>query len=113
MAEEEKVSHSPHITIVSQIKPSEKARLKHMNESSLNSSTVLENVPCAIVPTQFIRSWRHWLLRPTEHSRPDLINNTLFICEHDMLIFDPNNPADLDPSISIIKRTEWDYLESL
>jgi len=42
-----------------------------------------------------------------------MIDNTLFICEHDKLVFDPNNPADLDPSISIIKRTEWDYLESL
>jgi len=84
-----------------------------MHETSLNALNMLENIPCAILPTQFLRSWRQWLLRPTENSRPDIIDNTPFICEHDLLVFDPNNPTDFDASITMIKRSDWDYLESL
>lgn len=49
--------------------------------------------------------------RPTEVQRPDSIDNTLFICEHDMLVFDPN--SDLDSSLVVIKRSDWNELETL
>jgi hypothetical protein len=111
MAEEEKVNIFQSCFCFPQFS-SFQAKLKHMHESSL-SGFMLENIPCAILPTQFVRSWRQWLLRPTENRRPDIIDNTPFLCEHDMLVFDPNVPTDLDPSITMIKRSDWDYLEGL
>ncbi|OBZ75519.1 Ubiquitin carboxyl-terminal hydrolase 48 [Grifola frondosa] len=92
----------------------EKAKLRHMHDNALNGNTVLlENVPCAIVPAQFIRSWRQWLLRPGEVCRPEGVDNSSFICEHGMLVLDPNSASDLDSSVAIIKRSDWDVLEEL
>ncbi|KAH9951255.1 cysteine proteinase [Amylocystis lapponica] len=92
----------------------EKAKLKHMHDNALNGNTqLLENVPCAIVPAQFVRSWRQWLLRPGEVPRPDSVDNSQFICEHGLLSFDPNLGSDLDSSVALIKRSDWDVLEDL
>lgn len=85
-----------------------------MYENALNGNTaLLENVPCALVSAQFIRAWKAWILRPGDVSRPDLVNNSHLICEHGHLIIDPNSPNDLDSTIAIIKRTDWDVLEDL
>jgi len=85
-----------------------------MHDNTLNGNmALLENVPCAIVPAHFIRSWRQWLLRPTETPRPDAVDNTPFICEHDLLAFDPNCPTDLNASLAVIKRSDWNALEML
>jgi hypothetical protein len=82
------------------------ARLRHMHDNALNGNTaLLEDIPCAVVPAQFIRSWRQWLLHPADIPRPASLDNAAFICEHDMLVFDPNSPNDLDTSIGIVKRT--------
>ncbi|KAI0664864.1 cysteine proteinase [Cubamyces menziesii] len=92
----------------------EKARLKHMHDNALNGNTaLLEDIPCAIVPSHFVRSWRQWLMRPSEVSRPDSIDNSQFICEHGLLAFDPNVAGDIDSSTTIIKRSDWDALEQL
>jgi hypothetical protein len=92
----------------------EKARLKHMHDYALAGSlTLLEHVPCAVVPAQFVRSWRQWLARPTEVERPEAVDNSMFLCEHGMLVFDPNISLDLDSSIAIIKRSDWKVLEEL
>ncbi|KZT68135.1 hypothetical protein DAEQUDRAFT_340767 [Daedalea quercina L-15889] len=92
----------------------EKARLKHMHDNALNGNTaLLENVPCAIVPAQFIRAWRQWLLRPAEVPRPDRLDNSLFICEHGLLALDPNVNSDMDTSAVIVKRTDWATIEEL
>ncbi|TFY64882.1 hypothetical protein EVJ58_g2344 [Rhodofomes roseus] len=92
----------------------EKARLKHMYDNALNGNTaLLENTPCAIVPAQFVRAWRQWLLRPAEVSRPDKLDNSLFICEHGLLTLDPNVNSDMDTSVTIIKRTDWATIEEL
>ncbi|KAH9934725.1 cysteine proteinase [Fomitopsis serialis] len=92
----------------------EKARLKHMYDNALNGNTaLLENVPCAIVPAQFVRAWRQWLLRPAEVPRPDRLNNSLFVCEHGLLVLDPNVNSDMDTSVAIIKRTDWNTIEEL
>ncbi|KAL7283349.1 hypothetical protein ACG7TL_002778 [Trametes sanguinea] len=92
----------------------EKARLKHMHDNALNGNTaLLEGVSCAIVPTQFVRSWRQWIMRPSEVPRPQAIDNSEFICEHGLLAFDPNFGGDMDGSMTVIKRSDWDALEEL
>ncbi|KAI0721718.1 cysteine proteinase [Cerioporus squamosus] len=92
----------------------EKARLKHMHDNALNgNNALLEDVPCAVVPSQFVRSWRQWLMRPSEVPRPETLDNSQFVCEHGRLAFDPNVSGDLDASMTIIKRSDWDALEEL
>lgn len=85
-----------------------------MHDNALTGGTLdLENVPCAIVPAQFVRSWKHWLARPADALRPEMVDNTSLMCEHGMLLFDPNSPGDLNTSITMIKRSDWDVLEDL
>lgn len=85
-----------------------------MHDNALNgNTTLLEDVPCAIVQSHFVRSWRQWILRPGEVSRPEIVDNSLFVCEHGMLVFDPNITGDLDTSMAIIKRSDWNALEEL
>ncbi|KAI0637029.1 cysteine proteinase [Trametes polyzona] len=97
-----------------QAEEEKKARLKHMHDNALNGNTaLLEDTPCAIVPSQFVRSWRQWVTRPSEVLRPEAVDNSQFICEHSLLAFDPNIAGDLDSSMTIIKRSDWDALEEL
>ena len=85
-----------------------------MHDNALTGTTsLLEEVPCAIVPAQFVRSWRQWILRPGEVSRPPSVENSQFLCEHCMLAFDPNISGDIDTTMAIIKRTDWDALVEL
>ncbi|KAI0362032.1 cysteine proteinase [Trametes cingulata] len=92
----------------------EKARLRHMHDNALNGNTaLLEDVPCAVVPSQFVRAWRQWVMRPSELPRPQAVDNSQFICTHGLLTFDPNVSGDLDASMTIIKRSDWDALEEL
>ncbi|KDQ34247.1 hypothetical protein PLEOSDRAFT_152885 [Pleurotus ostreatus PC15] len=92
----------------------EKARLRHMYDNALNGNmALLEDVPCAIVPAQFIRSWRQWLSKPSEYPRPNRVDNTPFICTHGLLNFDANCPNDMDSSLSIIKMIDWQVLSEL
>lgn len=90
------------------------ARLKHMHDNALTGSTFdLENVPCAIIPAQFVRTWKKWLSRPSDALRPEMVDNAPFICEHGMLLIDPNCPGDLNTTVTIVKRSDWDALEDL
>ncbi|EGO18657.1 hypothetical protein SERLADRAFT_418842 [Serpula lacrymans var. lacrymans S7.9] len=92
----------------------EKARLRHMHDNALTGNTLLlENVPCAIVPAQFIRLWRQWLNKPTDVVRPKTVDNSQFLCVHSKLVFDPNCPSDLDNCIAVVQRSEWNILEEL
>ena len=85
-----------------------------MHDNALNGNTqLLENVPCAIVSAQFVRTWKHWLLRPGEVPRPESVDNSAFICEHGLLSLDPNASSDLDSTVAIIKRGDWDLLQDL
>lgn len=91
----------------------EKARLKHLNDNELVRGVVLlEEIPCAILPTQFLRSWRRWLTRPGDLPRPEVIDNEPFFCHHRLLIFDPNCAMDMDSALAVIKRSDWDILET-
>jgi len=116
-AEDEKVSgiiieykHASDIELLIHLQ----AKLKHMHDNALTGGTLdLENVPCAIVLAQFVRSWKHWLARPADALRPEMVDNSSLMCEHGMLLFDPNSPGDLNTSITMIKRSDWDVLEDL
>ncbi|KAG7447960.1 cysteine proteinase [Guyanagaster necrorhizus] len=91
----------------------EKARLKHLNDNELVRGVVLlEEIPCVILPTQFLRSWRRWLTRPGDFPRPDIIDNEPFFCHHRLLIFDPNCATDMDSALAVVKRSDWDILET-
>ncbi|KAJ7775067.1 hypothetical protein B0H16DRAFT_1672615 [Mycena metata] len=92
----------------------EKNKLKHMYDNALNGNiSLLSDVPCALVPADFVREWRQWVLRPHEKIRPDRINNAPFFCEHDMLAFDPNCSTDWEGSLVVIQRSDWDLLAPL
>ncbi|OAX36669.1 cysteine proteinase [Rhizopogon vinicolor AM-OR11-026] len=92
----------------------EKARLRHMHDNALTGNTLLlDNVPCAILPAQFVRLWRKWIGRPTEGPRPEVVDNSQFLCEHGHLVFDPNCPNDWDSSIAVVQMTEWALLADL
>lgn len=91
----------------------EKAKLKHMHDNALvGNNNLLENVPCALVPAQFIRAWRQWLFHPA-NERPESVDTSQFICEHGLLVLDPNVPGDLDVNAAIIRRNDWETLEVL
>lgn len=68
--------------------------------------------PCAVVPERFIRSWRQWILRPTEAARPETLDNARFVCQHGLLSFDPNVEGDID-GVAYVRRDDWDQLEKL
>ncbi|KAJ7047010.1 hypothetical protein C8F04DRAFT_1062446 [Mycena alexandri] len=92
----------------------EKTKLKHMYDNALNGNiSLLSDVPCALVPADFVREWRQWVNRPGEKIRPDRINNAPFFCEHDMLAFDPNCSTDWEGSLVVIQRSDWDLLARL
>ncbi|KAI6118845.1 hypothetical protein EV401DRAFT_2057534 [Pisolithus croceorrhizus] len=92
----------------------EKARLRHMYDNALIGNTLLlENVPCAVVSAHFVRLWRKWLGRPTDISRPDVVETSTLFCEHGNLVFDPNAPNDWDCNIALIQLSEWVVLEGL
>ncbi|KAJ7156934.1 hypothetical protein C8R43DRAFT_1183392, partial [Mycena crocata] len=92
----------------------EKTKLKHMYDNALNGNiSLLSDVPCALVPVVFMRAWHEWLKEPTEMVRPDRIDNTPFICEHEMLAIDPNCPTDIDGLLVVVQRSDWDELKRL
>lgn len=85
-----------------------------MHDNALTGSTkLLERVPCALVPAQFIRTWKQWLFRPAELPRPENLDNNQFICQHGLLVLNPNNADDLDSSVAVITRSDWDVLQSM
>lgn len=73
---------------------------------------LLGNVSCALIPFTFLRSWRDWVKKPTDATRPNSLDNTIFFCEHGMLNLDIED-IEATRTAAIIKRSEWDYLESL
>ena len=84
-----------------------------MHEHALTGNTsLLEDVPCALVPAQFIRSWRQWLFHPG-NERPQNVDTAQFLCEHGLLTLDPNSPGDIDGNVAIIRRCDWDVLQTM
>ncbi|KAF8843558.1 cysteine proteinase [Paxillus ammoniavirescens] len=92
----------------------EKARLRHMHDNALIGNTLLlENILCAVLPADFVRTWRKWLSRPTEAPRPNKVDTSPLFCEHGNLVFDPNAQNDWDSSIALIQMSEWLILHEL
>ncbi|KAK7693458.1 hypothetical protein QCA50_003026 [Cerrena zonata] len=64
----------------------EKAKLKSMYDYGVFGLASMLEGPCAVVPERFIRSWRQWVLRPTEAARPEVLDNARFsvnmACSH-------------------------------
>ena len=90
------------------------AKLKHMYEMAMSgSSAPIEDEPCAIIPSPFLRAWKQWLFRPSEVHRPEGIDNTQFLCCHGNLILDPNIATDLENDVAIIRQRDYDVLEEL
>ncbi|TFY82365.1 hypothetical protein EWM64_g1642 [Hericium alpestre] len=91
----------------------EKARLKYMHDNALNGNTkLLENVPCAMIPAQFVRSWRQWVTRPSLQPRPEKVDTSMSLCEHNLLCIDPNS-SDFDTSVTLVRLQDWQVLEEL
>jgi ubiquitin carboxyl-terminal hydrolase 48 len=85
-----------------------------MYENALDGNvSLLSEVPCALVPVDFVQAWRDWLGRPSERMRPDRLTNAAFFCEHDILAVDPNCSTDLDGWLVVIQRSDWNELERL
>ncbi|KAG7092629.1 hypothetical protein E1B28_008972 [Marasmius oreades] len=71
-----------------------------------------ENKTLAIIPSSFLHRWRLWLTRPTEYERPESLDNTVFLCEHDMLTFDPET-YEIENDVAAILYTEWQTLKQI
>ncbi|KAJ3574829.1 hypothetical protein NP233_g1494 [Leucocoprinus birnbaumii] len=88
----------------------EKALLKPMYEGTPFTE---EDVSLAIVPTTFYKGWVSWVNSPADHTRADKLDNSHFLCEHNLLNFDPNCPLDTEMTISIIRHSDWEALRNL
>jgi len=66
-------------------------------------------------PVDFMERWRSFVTKPADNARPEMIDNSNLLCEHDLFLFDLGNPVDRDniEGLSIIKEEEWSYLKSL
>ncbi|KAI0064483.1 cysteine proteinase [Artomyces pyxidatus] len=91
----------------------EKAKLRHMHENALTGNVaLLEDVPCALIPSSFVKTWKFWILRPGRHPRPDQVDTASLVCEHGLLPLDPN-AGDLDKSVCLVRMQDWQVLQSL
>ncbi|KAG7092641.1 hypothetical protein E1B28_008981 [Marasmius oreades] len=93
----------------------EKAKLKRMFDyAGITETNNLfhENETLAIIPSSFLHRWRLWLTRPTEYERPESLDNTVFLCEHDMLTFDPET-YEIENDVAAILYTEWQTLKQI
>lgn len=85
-----------------------------MHDNALEGNTLLlENIPCVVIPAQFVRIWRKWLSRPTDFPRPDAIDTSSLFCEHGQLAFDPNASSDWDSNVVLAQMNDWAILEGL
>jgi hypothetical protein len=82
-----------------------------MFDNTLSGTALLDiENHCAVIPGQFIRSWRQWILRPTDSDRPTEVDTRQFMCEHDHLNFDPSEEADWTDSHGAVRQSEWEVL---
>ncbi|KAI0032221.1 cysteine proteinase [Vararia minispora EC-137] len=91
----------------------EKVQLRKMFDHALKGDiALLEDTALALVPSSFVRGWRHWNLRFATIPRPPGIDNSAFLCEHDLLAFDPNK-GDIDETMCIVLKSDWETLQRL
>ncbi|KAK1222681.1 hypothetical protein PQX77_014467 [Marasmius sp. AFHP31] len=95
----------------------EKLKLKRMYDHACNAGLAgtrdfLEHVNLAIIPSSFLRHWKLWATKPTENDRPETLDNSVFLCEHNMLLFEPR-AYHLDDNVAAVLHEEWDILVQL
>ncbi|KAI9333964.1 hypothetical protein BDR26DRAFT_867537, partial [Obelidium mucronatum] len=94
----------------------EKSKLRKLADGKQSSSTLIPTKASCfyLVPGGFIEHWRKFLRNPNQVNRPGEIDNRIFICEHDLLCFDPSDSDEkagikyfvlLDPEW--IQLLEW------
>jgi hypothetical protein len=73
-----------------------------------------QDQPSVVMPSAFIRAWMSWRDRPQINRRPETIDASQLLCEHDLLNFDPNVEADMmDSKLCVIRLSEAMALEEL
>lgn len=83
-------------------------------KNPLEGPEFIPGVSFAVVPSDFIRSWRQWCGKPTHHPRPTAISNRRFICDHNLFILDPSVPSDLkNIDICFIRDEHFDLLADM
>ncbi|EPQ58342.1 cysteine proteinase [Gloeophyllum trabeum ATCC 11539] len=91
----------------------EKRALNYMYENALEHHGELPpNIPCAIIPPEFVSAWRQWVRQPSQVQRPDKVDNSMFICRHGLLLIDPSSAIDIDGSVAVIPMGEWAVLKN-
>lgn len=73
----------------------------------------VEGLTHVLIPLSFVHRWRAWLAKPLQIPRPGPIANDAFVCQHDMLLIDPAEEADIDGVICAISPSEWEILSEL
>ena len=114
LVENEKVGLSVLSPIFTYSSPPWKALLKFIYEPGLDSwaSGVAHN-SFAVVPSHFVKTWRRWVAQPNVTAKPVAFDNDIFFCEHNKLVFDPNDSTDMDSSIVLIQQDEWKILQTV
>jgi len=89
------------------------SRLRRMYDNDFSSQTpLLEDTPLCVIPGAFLQDWKQWLFRPTEFPRPPSVDTAALLCEHNLLLVDPNSTGDMD-SLSVVTMTDWEILGGL
>ncbi|KAH8116817.1 cysteine proteinase [Phellopilus nigrolimitatus] len=92
----------------------EKALLHRLhNDKVFGRQSIMDNIPCAIVPSAFIHEWTSWLVKPGEARRPVAIDNSYMLCDHGLLNVDLSDEFDFDDTLAVVTRAEWDLLQNL
>ena len=87
------------------------SKLKFMNSITYAFFSGTSPPLCAVIPSTFYRAWKRWVDSPTSHPRPTGVDNSHFLCEsHSLLLYDPNCSEEIESTITIIRRDEWDEL---
>ena len=66
-----------------------------------------------VINASFVRAWRSWVFKPSEHDRPTMVSSEDLICTHGSLSLDLNNIADFDEELVIITQPEYDIIRQL
>ncbi|TEB26623.1 cysteine proteinase [Coprinellus micaceus] len=89
----------------------EKSKLKFMHSITYAFFSGTPPPLCAVIPSTFYRAWKRWVDSPTSHPRPTAVDNSQFLCEsHSLLLYDPNCSEEIESTITVIRRDEWDEL---
>ncbi|KAG8769316.1 hypothetical protein FRC15_004641 [Serendipita sp. 397] len=84
--------------------------LKSMNPLT-NGKIVLTGVTYALIPTNWVRSWMSWIGEPRRHSRPADVDNSIFLCSHDLLALDPCDATSLmNTDLSLVTLMQWEKI---